>query len=85
MDITGIAKSHQVGSTVAGKVIVVEAGPAGCTASKVLDCIVCCALAFHEYRFLTLHLYTRPFSHTLVERNMRKEDLRLVAGLTKMY
>ena len=29
-----------------------------------------------------MHISYKPLWHTLVERNMRKEDLRLAAGLT---
>ena len=30
-----------------------------------------------------MHISYKPLWHTLVERNMRKEDLRIAAGLTK--
>ena len=30
-----------------------------------------------------MHISYKPLWHTLIERNMRKEDLRLAAGLTK--
>ena len=29
-----------------------------------------------------MHISCKPLWHTLIERNMRKEDLRLAAGLT---
>ena len=29
-----------------------------------------------------MHISYKPLWHTLIERNMRKEDLRLAAGLT---
>ena len=29
-----------------------------------------------------MHISYKPLWHTLVERNMRKEDLRIAAGLT---
>ncbi len=29
-----------------------------------------------------MHISYKPLWHTLLERNMRKEDLRLAAGLT---
>lgn len=29
-----------------------------------------------------MHITYKPLWHTLIERNMRKEDLRLAAGLT---
>lgn len=29
-----------------------------------------------------MHISYKPLWHTLIERNMRKEDLRLTAGLT---
>ena len=29
-----------------------------------------------------MHIRYKPLWHTLIERNMRKEDLRLAAGLT---
>lgn len=32
--------------------------------------------------FNAMHISYKPLWHTLVERNMRKEDLRLAAGLT---
>ena len=32
-----------------------------------------------------MHISYKPLWHTLVERNMRKEDLRIAAGLTHKY
>ena len=32
-----------------------------------------------------MHISYKPLWHTLVERNMRKEDLRLAAGLNHKY
>ena len=32
--------------------------------------------------FTKMHISYKPLWHTLVERNMRKEDLRIAAGLT---
>lgn len=31
---------------------------------------------------MIMHISYKPLWHTLIERNMRKEDLRLAAGLT---